>query len=262
MIPDYLLEEEGGVLLYPEIHRQECLWYGVLMRRYLSLFLLLPLSVFSQTVTRLHDYGEADPQLVERQIRAIVPEGPRVSMNTNAKQVIVVAEPALQEKIAAMVAQLSKLPVELQFRLRLNKETVEVSVQEGVLFSVPLTENPPPRVEQVARARLDDRTKDEPIVASGLQFHPVLLREDPVVVRLRVTPVVVFGEFRPYDVIAFAEFAQDMLVTTTEFLNLSTELSSHDFYRSFLTTDTETSSIPKPIGLLLSMETNQKGDEE
>jgi hypothetical protein len=80
------------------------------------------------------------------------------------------------------------------------------------------------------------------------------LREDPVVVRIRITPVVVFGSFQPYEVVEFSEYRQDLLMDTEKFLNLSQHLSSHDFYRNFLRTGAVPSAQPKPVGLLMSME--------
>lgn len=219
------------------------------------LFLLACLSIGSaQTVTQLHSYGEANPDLVERQIRALIPERPRVSMNRNAQQVIVVAEPAVQEKVATMVAQLAKPPLEFRFRIRHNREVREVTVGAGIPFSIPVSEVPPEELILYSRGRLGSDKQQVPVVASALQLHAVLLREEPAIVRMRVVPAMVFGEAPPYDIVSFDEYTQDLLVNTTEFLNLSRELESHDFYRNFLRTRTEPSSIPKPVGLLLSLE--------
>lgn len=228
--------------------------HDISMRLFCLLCLFLLSGVSAQTVTRLHFYGEADPNLVERQIRSLVPEKPRVSMNPEARQVIVVAEPAVQDKVAGMVEQLAKVPLELSFRIRLNREVEEVTVESGVLFSVPVSREPPQTIVQLARARLNAGKQKEPVVASGLQFHPVLLREEPVVVRIRITPVVVFGSFQPYEVVEFSEYQQDLLMDTGKFLNLSEHLASHDFYRNFLRTAADPSEKPKPVGLLLSME--------
>lgn len=232
------------------------------MRSSLLILMLACCSALAQTVTQLHSYGDADPELVERQIRALVPEGPRVSMNRRAGQVIVVASPDIQEKVAAMVAQLSRKPLELRFRIRLNREVREFTVRDGVPFSVPVTEQPPEALLQMARGRLDPDKKNLPAVATALQFHAILLREDPVMVRLRVTPAVVFGVRMPYEVVSFEEVTQDMLVVTESFLNVSQKLSSHDFYRNFLRTRSEPSASATPVGILLSLETAPAGSEE
>jgi hypothetical protein len=224
------------------------------MRFLCLLIVILPSLLFAQTVTRLHFFGEADPELVERQIRALVPEGPRVSVNPESRQVIVVAEPAIQNRVAGMLEQLAQPPLQLNFRIRLNREVKEVSVRDGILFSVPISQAPPENMTRLARARLPAGKQAQPVVASGLQVHPVVLREKPAVVRIRVTPVMVFGSFRPYDVVEFPEYSQDMLVNTSAFLNLSQELGSHDFYRNFLRSGSDPSAEPKPVGMLLSLD--------
>jgi len=223
------------------------------MRFLCLLIVILPSLLFAQMVTRLHFFGEADPELVERQIRALVPEGPRVSVNPESRQVIVVAEPAVQTRVAGMLEQLAQPPLQLNFRIRLNREVREVSVRDGILFSVPISQAPPESMTEIARARLPAGKQAEPVVASGLQIHPVVLREKPAVVRLRVTPVMVFGSFRPYEVVEFSDYSQDMLANTASFLNLSQELESHDFYRNFLRTGSDPGAAPKPVGILLSL---------
>ena len=217
---------------------------------------------FSQTVTQLHSYGDVDPDLVEQQVRALVPEGPRVSMNRDAGQVIVVAEPGVQDRVAAMLEDLMKPAVGLRFRLRINREVQDIAIEDGVLFSLPLTKKPPSDVVELARRRLGTANGRETVIASGLQIHPIVLREVPPVVRIRVTPVVVFGPFQPYQVVEFGEVTQDLLVTTREFVNLTEKLSSHNFYKRFLRTATEPSAVPKPIGLLLSMDAGPAGPQE
>lgn len=214
----------------------------------------LCLPIAAQTVTQLHSYGEADPDLVERQIRALVPEEPRVSMNRNARQVIVVAEPEVQEKIAGMVKQLSTPPLELRFRIRHNRDVRSLAVRDGIPFSLPISETPPPELIRMARGRLNPERRNLPVVGSALQLHPKLLREDPAIVRLRVTPAVVFGHLQPYDVVSFEEVTQDVLVNTEVFLDLTLQLGSHHFYEKFLRTLTEPASAPKPVALLLSLQ--------
>ena len=218
------------------------------------ILLLLLAPVWAQTVTRLHSYGPANPELVERQIRALVPEGPRVSMNLAARQVIVVATPEVQEKVAAMVEQLAKPPMELRFRIQLNQEVRQVAVLSGAPFSMPLSSDPPAEVIQLGRNRLLPEHGNLPVVASALTLHATLLKEDPVIARIRVTPAVVFGVLKPYQVVEFPEYVQDVLVNDQEFIALEKKLRTNSFYRSFLRTHTEPTMAPKPVGILLSME--------
>jgi hypothetical protein len=100
-----------------------------------------------------------------------------------------------------------------------------------------------------------------PVVATALQVHVKLLREDPPVARMRVTPAIAFGAFQPYEVVAFEELTQDLLMDTESFLDLPLKLSSHDFYKRFLRTRTEPSSTNTPVGLLLSMDVAPVGSE-
>ena len=229
------------------------------MKRLWLLWCVLLCQWTAQTITQLHSYGQANPELVERQIRALVPEGPRVSMNLAARQVIVVAEPEIQERIAAMVAQLSKPPMELSFRIQHNLDVQNVTVLSGTLFSVPVSSAPPGPLIQRARARLGLEKRGLPVVGSALQVHATLLRESPAIARLRVTPAVIFGILKPYEVVIFEEYAQDVLINAEEYLAMPKALTSHDFYRTFLLSFAEPTAAPKPVGLLLSMEARPAG---
>lgn len=202
--------------------------------------------------TRMHGFGEASPELVERQLRMLIPEKQRVSMNAEAGQVIVVAEPETQEKVAAMLQALSRPPTRLQFWVRHNRSDREMVIPDAGMFALPVSDHPLPAVVDRARGMLPPGRERMPVAGSVLQVHGKLLREEPAVVRLRVVPHVLFGSSPPYEVIRFEPLASDLLVNTEDYVDLTKELASHAFYRSFFQEQPHPEHPPRPVALLLS----------
>lgn len=203
---------------------------------------------------RLHYFEYASPALVEKQLRALIPEGPRVSMNPAANQVIVIADAETQEKVAAMLRDLGRPPHELQFLVRHNRETFRFATGDGVPISLPVTQTPPPQLVEMARARLAPEARNLPVVGAALQANIVLLKEDPPVAKMRVVPAVLFGPLQPYQVVSFDDLAMDFLVDTERYIELHEQLSKHDFYRVFMQTQPDPQAAPRPVSLLISFE--------
>ena len=203
---------------------------------------------------RLHHFEYASPALVERQLRVLIPEGPRVSMNAAANQVIVIADEETQEKVAAMLRELGRPPHQLQFLVRHNREIFRFATGDGVPVSLPVTQNPPPQLVEMARARLAPETRNLPVVGSALQANIVLLKEDPPVARMGVVPAVLFGPLQPYQIVSFDDLAMDFLVDTERYIELHAQLSQHDFYRVFMQTQPDLQAAPRPVSLLISFE--------
>lgn len=204
--------------------------------------------------TRLHEYKHAPSALVERQLRALIPEGPRVSMNPRARQVIVIADDETHEKVASMLRELGRPPVTLHFKVRHNQEIRRFSLLDGLSFSLPVSRTPPTAVVQQAITRLDPEKRELPVAGSALQVQAKLLREDPEVARLRVLPAVLFGIAPPFEVVDYPELAMDIMITGEAFLELEASLSQHDFYREFLKTQPRADRTARPVSLLMSFE--------
>ncbi|MDF3127626.1 hypothetical protein P0Y35_00310 [Kiritimatiellaeota bacterium B1221] len=204
--------------------------------------------------TRMHHFEYAPPHLVERQIRALVPEAPRVSMNPRANQVIVIADAETQERVAAMLKVLGRPPRKLKFRVQHNREVLTFTVADGVPLTLPVSQTPPHNLIMQARGRLAPETRNLPVVGSALQAHVILLREEPAVLRVRVVPAVIFGALQPYQIVSYDDLAMDVMLDTEEYLELQKVLSHHDFYRQFLLTQPDPSAAPRPVSLLVSFE--------
>ncbi|MEX2607095.1 MAG: hypothetical protein WD708_07085 [Kiritimatiellia bacterium] len=218
-------------------------------------------SVADELKTRLHSYEHAPAALVERQLRALIPEGPRVSMNPRAKQVIVIADDATHDMVASMLRELGRPPVTLHFKVRHNQDVRTFSLLDGLSFSLPVSRTPPGEVVEQARSRLDPEKQSLPVVGSALQIQAKLLRENPEAARLRVLPAVLFGLAPPYEVVEYHELATDILINSEFFLELQQSLNNHDFYRGFLRTRPEPEMAARPVSLLISLEKISFGTE-
>ncbi len=204
--------------------------------------------------TRMHQFEYASPDLVERQIRALVPEAPRVSMNPRANQVLVIADAETQDKVAAMLKVLGRPPRKLKFRVQHNREVLNFTIADGIPLTLPVSQTPPQNLIMQARGRLAPETRNLPVVGSALQAHVILLREDPAVLRVRVVPAVIFGALQPYQVVSYDDLAMDMMLNTEEYVELQKVLGHHDFYRQFLLTQPDPVAAPRPVSLLVSFE--------
>jgi len=222
--------------------------------KFFFFLLLFPLVGFSAAETRMHEFKNVSPELVERQIRMLVPEKHRVSMNADAGQVIVVAEPEVQDRVAAMLRELSRPPTFLKFWVRHNRETREFEVRDGVPVNLPVSDQPPLSVVQRGRAMLPPGRQRLPVAGSVLQVHLKLLREDPAVARLRVVPTLLFGSEPPYEIVRFNRLESDVLINTRDYLDLPRALSSHVFYSDFLRSQIHPDHPPKPVALLFSFQ--------
>jgi hypothetical protein len=210
--------------------------------------------VSGELETRLHSFSYAPPELVERQLRVLIPESPRVSMNPRANQVIVIADAETHDKVASMLRELGRPTVILHFRVRHNRVVRQFSVMDGLSISLPVSQTPPRSVVDHAKSRLALEKQKLPVVGSALQVQAKLLREDPAVVRLRVLPAVLFGKAPPYEVVDYKELAMDILITTESYLELQESLAGHDFYSRFLRTQPDVQRSPRPVSLLMSFE--------
>jgi hypothetical protein len=231
------------------------------MRTPFLLFFLFCFRASAALETRIHDFGDSSPALVEKQIRFFVPEKHRVSMNKAAGQVIVVAEPAIQERVAAMLKEMAKPEVKLRLTIRHNRDEILVEIHDGLPITLPVSSTPPADVERAARAMLPPGKSDLPIFGTVLRTNVKLLREDPAVARLQIVPTVLFGKEPPYEVVQYKKLRSDVLMTTTEYVDLPQKLSTHHFYPGFLRTQPHPDHPSKPIALLLSFE-QVKPEEE
>jgi hypothetical protein len=210
--------------------------------------------VFGAPETRMHSFGDVSPQLVERQIRMLVPEKQRVSMNAQAGQVIVVAEPEIQNRVEAMIRELSRPVQYLKLWVRHNRDIREFQVRDGVPVNLPVSDQPSASMIRQGRSMLPPGRQNLPVVGSVLQLHVKLLREDPAVARVRVVPTMLFGSEPPYDVVRFTRLESDVLLNTRDYLDLPRELSTHAFYTEFLREQEHPDHPPKPVSLLLSFQ--------
>jgi hypothetical protein len=232
------------------------------MRLFRPFFLLLcaaPL-LCAQLETRLHRFSHAPPDLVEKQIRILVTEGPRVSMNARAEQVIVIADAATHEKIASMLRELSRPALRAHLKVWHNGEGSDLLLPDGAVFSLRVSRTPPPQVLEQARQRLPPESRRLPAAGSGLEVHLILLREDPPAVRLRVTPAVAFGVTPPSEVVRYEEMSTDLLLQDDVYVELGKAMAENEFYRGFLQTLPAPDQPPRAVGLLISLEKLSKAD--
>ncbi|WFB37676.1 hypothetical protein P3T73_07875 [Kiritimatiellota bacterium B12222] len=208
----------------------------------------------TELITRLHSFEYATPELVERQIRQLVPEPQRVSVNADAHQVIVIADEQTHQKISSMLTELGRPPMQLQFHVRHNRDSYRFAVADAVPITLAVTQTPSVQTVEMARARLDPEDRELPVVGAALNAHVILLREDPPLARMRVTPAVIFGILAPYEVVNFPDLAMDFLIDTRGYVELKEKLSSHNFYQIFFQSQPDPHAAPRPVSLLLSFE--------
>ena len=212
-----------------------------------------------QMETRLYDYGDADPETVTAQIRRYVPEGPRVLVNPEVGQVMVIADADTHAQIAQLLARIDQPAQRVVLWFRHNREAEEVSLLDGAIGTLPVTRTPPDALVQEARRFLPGDRRDMPLVGSVLHVHTVVLRSDPARVRLRITPAVTFGYTPPYEPILFDDLSTDVMLTDTGFLDLVHALRDNDFYADFFQSQPEPGHPPRPVGLLLSVARIESG---
>lgn len=212
--------------------------------------------------TRVHDFGDVSPKMVERQLRQLIPERQRVSMNPRANQVIVVAGEETQERVASMLRELSRPELHLRLWMRHNRETREVEVRDGVPINLPVSDRPPAGVVERGRRMLPPGREGMPVAGAVLQAHVKLLREDPAVARLRIVPTLLFGSDPPYEVVRFDRLRADMLINTRDYADVPKELSGHSFYTEFMRTQPHPDHAAKPVALLVSFEALTSGGGE
>jgi len=213
-------------------------------------------------LTRVHSFEYAPPELVERQLRMLIPETRNVTVNPAVNQVIVNADAATQEKVASMLRQLGRPPANLHFRMWHNRNERSFAVRDGVLFSMPVSQTPPESVVEHARSRLAPEQRDQPPAGTALQAHVHLLRDDPPTARLRLVPGVLFGVAHPYEVVSYDELATDILVPADEYIEIRERLASHSFFSGFLRTQPREGQRARPVSLLLSLERLSFGELE
>ncbi|MGA0333217.1 MAG: hypothetical protein ACO3NW_04610 [Kiritimatiellia bacterium] len=202
--------------------------------------------------TRVHTFEFATPELVEQQLRALIPQGPRVSMHPSENKVIVIADAETHARIDSMLKVLGRPPRRLRFRIQHNREVREFSVPDGIPLSLPVSSSPPERLLNLARSRLAPDLQNLPVVGSALQAHVIVLREDPAVLRLRITPAVVFGALPPYEVVDYPEWTTDLMISEENYLEIQEQMKDSDFYREFLKTQPDPAARARPVSLLIS----------
>ena len=220
---------------------------------FLAVFMFTGL-VSARLETRMYSYGGADPARVEAQIRQWVPEGPRVRVNPEIQQVLVVADPETHARIADMLERIDQPAARLHLWFRRNREAHTLNLFDGETGTLPVSSTPPAALVEEARHLLPRARNEPPVVGSVLHVHVSLLRRNPDTVRLRVTPTVLFGSSPPYETAVFHDWATDILINTERYLDLGHELRANDFYRSFFLSQSAPELAPRPVGLLLSLE--------
>lgn len=205
--------------------------------------------------SRLYGYAPGTLEEVEAMIRALVPEGPRVRVNPNVQQILVLADAETHGRIEELLERVDLPPAHMEFWFRRNRESHRVEWMDGETGTLPVSSTPPAEVVERARPRIrPGQRQDVPVVGTTLQVHAILLRREPATVRLRLTPVVLFGSSPPYDPVVFEEWATDVMINETSFVDLGKTLGHNDFYRTFFQTQPEPNLSPRPVGLLISLE--------
>jgi len=223
--------------------------------RFSALLLLFLLPVIrGQLETRLYAFENTPAAKVEASIRELVPDGPRVLMNAEIGQVMVIADPETHRRIDQMLKRMDRPVARLSVWIRHNREEHRAEFIDGSTFTIPVSPFPPADVVAGARQFLDAGQDRLPLVGSVLHAHVTVLSENPPVARLRLTPVVLFGVTPPYETVKYDEYTTDLRFNAKEFLDLSRALSEKDFYRGFLRGHPDPELPARSIGLLLSLE--------
>ncbi len=205
--------------------------------------------------TRIYRFEGMNPEEVEEQVRRFVPLGPRVLVNPEVNQVMVIADAATQEQVARLFERLDRPMHRVVFWFRHNQdEPQSLNLMDGDFANFPVTRTPVPQVVANARARLRHESRNAPLVGSVLQTHFSVLRADPARVRIRLTPAVLFGGTPPYEVILFSEMSTDVMMTDDAFVDLVDQLAENEFYRMFFRSEGATAGRHTPVGLLISLE--------
>ena len=225
------------------------------------LFLLFALPGAGQMETRLYEFGDADAGEVEAQIRRYVPEGPRVLVNPEINQVMVIADAETHRQIAQMLSRIDQPAQRVILWFRHNREVTEVSLLDGAIGTLPVTRTPPEALVREARRFLPGDRRDMPLVGSVLHVHASVLRTEPARVRLRITPAVTFGFTPPYEPVLFEDMATDLMITDEAFLDVVEALRENDFYADFFRSQPEPDHPPRPVGILLSVDRLVSGRE-
>lgn len=218
----------------------------------ISLF-LLPLFG-GELETRIYRFEGMDPADVEAQVRRFVPQGPRVLVNPEVNQVMVIADEETHEQVARLFERMDRPSHRVVFWFRHNQnEPQHLNLMDGDFANFPVTRTPVPQVVTNARARLPHEWRDAPLVGSVLRTHFSVLRADPARVRIRLTPSVLFGSSPPYEVVSFSEMSTDLMMTDEAFVDLVDRLAENEFYRMFFRSE-GSAGRHTPVGLLVSLE--------
>lgn len=222
-----------------------------------SLFLLalmLLLRTGAELQTRIYHFEALEPAEVEAMIRPLVPMGPRVLVNPEIRQVMVIADEETHEQVSRLFERLDRPSHRVQFWFRHNQHASQsLDLMDGDFANFPVTRSPLPQVADHARARLPPEWREAPLVGSVLRTHFSVLRADPARVRIRITPSVLFGSSPPYEVVSFSEMSTDLMMTDEEFVDLVQQLSGNEFYRMFFRSEVS-SGRHVPVGLLVSLD--------
>lgn len=234
--------------------------------RYFSLLLILTAGLLcclrGELETRVHRFEYAEPEWVERQVRALVADPHRVSMNPRANEVMVITDAETHTKVEALLRVLGRPPRYLRFKVKHNRELLPFRVADGVPLTLPVSQTPPAQLVEIARTRLGPEDRNLPVAGTALQVQVMLLRENPDVVRMRIFPAVLFGPLQPYKVIRYEDLTMDIMVDTENYLEFQDPLGGHAFYRQFLQTQPDPSAPPRPVSLVVSFEGVEYGDGE
>jgi hypothetical protein len=205
--------------------------------------------------TRLYRFDGMTPEEVEAQVRRYVPLGPRVLVNPEVNQVMVIADADTHERVARLFELLDRPSHRVRFWFRHNRQNPQyLDLMDGDFANFPVTQRPLPRLERQARAMLPREWRESTLMGSVLEAHFSVLRADPPRVRIRLTPAVLFGDYPPYEVVRFSDMSTDLMMTDEAFVDLVDRLSDNEFYRVFFRSRGSTDDRHVPVGLLLSLE--------
>jgi hypothetical protein len=216
--------------------------------------LMVPPLFGGELETRIYRFEGMEPAEVEAQVRRFVPQGPRVLVNPEVNQVMVIADGETHEQVARLFERMDRPSHRVVFWFRHNQnEPQHLDLMDGDFANFPVTQRPLDRLERQARALLTREWREATLVGSVLQAHFSVLRTDPPRVRIRLTPAVLFGDYPPYEVIHFSEMTTDIMMTDEAFVDLVDRLAENEFYRMFFRSE-GSAGRHTPVGLLISLE--------
>ena len=214
----------------------------------------LSLTASSQVEPRVYSFTNTPPAVVEQTLRRYIPEPHRIKMNADRKQVMVIATTAEHNEITKVMTRVDRPTAQIDLWTRVAGHSESYRLQDGEILALPLTMQPDQTLIQHARHKLPEPLVDAPPHGSALEIQASILKESPLAIRLRITPVLVFGPNPPHTAVRYTEYSTDLLIRENLYLSLENQLGVQELFRPFFRQQISDARPPEPFDVLLALE--------